>query len=556
MSTPTPSSFDGQNPSEDSSAPASTKTQRPSSSLQPSASTKKFQARSNDSNASPTSISGVAGKIRLAATENNCNIINGGVGLSEKSQRLLMRSERLREWKDLAKQRAEERRRYPNANSNELEGDGSELGKTLPPSALRQRTEPTSQPPIDDESSLFTETRRSKSALLMRSKTGVFTKGPASDSGAEPMRRSSSEGSFIDRWKPKRNLSTLASRVFSWPVVLDRVIAKKRSSEAVQTKRNSRPPSVRNTGRAASEGPDDFEDEELNDLLEEEEEEPEFSVRREILRFILSWKFEVFLLILLAADVILLIVELELQTRVVCHITWDRRVSQVTVPSGHPFLSSPTTVNCSDAADIEYTCDNTRSFTLPQEYAVCPFYVKEELPHSIHTAELIINGFSRAIIGTFGLEILTIIICSGFSILWRHKMYLLDFIVIFVSIVLDIFASVYHFDRASELIVIARIWRFARIVHGVGTSVHDVDEHELEDEEEAEEEREELLEVYFPGSSPRLREKRKQLEEEQKEKDKEIKAVDAAIEVNEEARKKAQQEQKEEDKKDEKKKEQ
>ncbi len=85
--------------------------------------------------------------------------------------------------------------------------------------------------------------------------------------------------------------------------------------------------------------------------------------------------------------------------------------------------------------------------------------------------------------------------------------------------------------------MLARAWRFARIVHGVGVSVHDVDEHEMNDEETYLEEKAEIVEEYFPGSSPKLdptkkdhhhhgkEEKKEEKKEEHEKKDKETKKI-------------------------------
>ena len=199
------------------------------------------------------------------------------------------------------------------------------------------------------------------------------------------------------------------------------------------------------------------------------------SLRRRILAWMLSWEFELGLLVLLAIDIVLLIVELELATRVVCHIRWASPGGNGTVDS----RSALGIVNCSAAPPLTVTCEDSRVFSLPANFSVCPFYVNEELPYKLHKAEVGIAWASRSVLACFVVELVALLLCAGPRLFWTHKLYLLDAAVVSASIAFEIVAASMHIDRIAELFVIMRVWRFARIVHGVGVTVHDVDEHEL-----------------------------------------------------------------------------
>jgi len=89
-------------------------------------------------------------------------------------------------------------------------------------------------------------------------------------------------------------------------------------------------------------------------------------------------------------------------------------------------------------------------------------------------AEESLHICSLFILCLFALEICLLIVSFGLSF-FKHPWYVLDFIVIFSSLFLDIFL---HSDEA-ELLLILRLWRVVRILHGLYT-IREIDHKEKE----------------------------------------------------------------------------
>lgn len=406
--------------------------------------------------------------------------------------------------------------------------------------------------------------RRQKSAPVTRSSSSSSAAAAAAPSSSKP---SAATGETEDdkleamlRTASMRRSNAVLGRmqqrsIFSWPDVFGRLKRKQKVLQTIEAQDKKEALAASRTAAAAGGGGDDEtlvdakegpsstssvavvpaagearkvaagvpcaggkndngerdEDEQDADSDGYEEDDADLPWNRRVLRFLLSWEFEVFLLFLLVCDVILLIVELELSTKKLCRITWDTAA----IASTKGLVDSGTAlgvVNCTNATAISYSCEHGRSFQLPPQFSVCPFYVVEELTHALHVAEIGIAWASRGILITFGLELLCLLFVAGPSIFMLHKLYLLDAFIIATSVVLDIVAALFlHDDTISELIVLARVWRFARIVHGVGVSVHDVDEHEVAPEEGSE-----LYEKVLHETDPECDELRKILEKKEK----------------------------------------
>lgn len=109
--------------------------------------------------------------------------------------------------------------------------------------------------------------------------------------------------------------------------------------------------------------------------------------------------------------------------------------------------------------------------------AKCSLTVRNELPAQLHDIEVVLRWVSRTILFVFAIELVTLFCC----LLGRFftRLYVLDSIVIAASLVLD-FTLSEEAGAQQELLVMFRAWRFARILHGVGLTVHDVDAEEME----------------------------------------------------------------------------
>ncbi|KAJ9458574.1 Voltage-gated hydrogen channel 1 [Diplonema papillatum] len=111
----------------------------------------------------------------------------------------------------------------------------------------------------------------------------------------------------------------------------------------------------------------------------------------------------------------------------------------------------------------------------------CGFTVDNELSHTLHRIEVGLLWASRGILFIFAAELITLTLCLG-----KHfftPMYTLDSVVIYLSIILSFILEEDHQEEVA-VIIFLRCWRFARILHGFGLTVHDVEKEAAEEEME------------------------------------------------------------------------
>ena len=99
--------------------------------------------------------------------------------------------------------------------------------------------------------------------------------------------------------------------------------------------------------------------------------------------------------------------------------------------------------------------------------------------HSLHKA---LGAISLIILIGFAVELFGLLAAMG-KHFFRNPLYTLDFFVVGIAIVVDVI--ILSKDSAPEaglveLIIIARVWRFVRIIHGIYATTHETDLHELE----------------------------------------------------------------------------
>eukprot|EP00744_Colponema_vietnamica_P007250 GILI01010458.1.p1 GENE.GILI01010458.1~~GILI01010458.1.p1 ORF type:complete len:404 (-),score=27.08 GILI01010458.1:229-1386(-) len=193
------------------------------------------------------------------------------------------------------------------------------------------------------------------------------------------------------------------------------------------------------------------------------------SNREKVARFIHGKKFQVVVVVLLLADVCLVIAELILQSYQVCEFHIERERCEEPPAGAFPL--------------IEEEFENSNGFFAPTG---CGAFADATMPHNIHKAEVVLMWFSRAILIFFTLEILTTLFCLGrrfFTIL-----YLLDFVVVVTSLILSfVFDGNTEAEAESAVIIFLRCWRFARVLHGFGVTIHTAEvqhEHDLKAKQE------------------------------------------------------------------------
>lgn len=183
--------------------------------------------------------------------------------------------------------------------------------------------------------------------------------------------------------------------------------------------------------------------------------------------FMQSHPVQVFFLLLLVVDVCLVITELIISSRL------------------EPvFDVLKETEGCESAALLYNSTLNTYTMAPGQ----CSFKLKLELPKHLEDAErgLQITGF--VILYCFAAELLLLMISMPRHF-FTEPLYLLDVAIIITSLVLEHLENRDSSGEATHLVIIARLWRFARIMHGVGMTTHEY---------------EEMVEVHSPHS-PSLR---------------------------------------------------
>ena len=96
---------------------------------------------------------------------------------------------------------------------------------------------------------------------------------------------------------------------------------------------------------------------------------------------------------------------------------------------------------------------------------------------AVHTIEEVLFGLTIAILSLFFVELNVTMICLRPQIFFRQFWYLLDYLIVTVSLTLEL---TYHFlesQNAATLagfLVIGRIWRFVRIGHGILEVTHEL----------------------------------------------------------------------------------
>lgn len=104
----------------------------------------------------------------------------------------------------------------------------------------------------------------------------------------------------------------------------------------------------------------------------------------------------------------------------------------------------------------------------------CTITATKELSHDLHTAEEILKYSSLVVLFIFEAELLLLWIGLGCAFL-KQWVYVLDFVVVTVSLFMDLTLSSLS-QEFVVVLVITRLWRFARIFHALGMTIHEVDE--------------------------------------------------------------------------------
>ena len=220
-----------------------------------------------------------------------------------------------------------------------------------------------------------------------------------------------------------------------------------------------------------------------------EEDEHGKGIRSKIVRFVHAHSVQIFLLVLLFIDVICVIVELLLaqMEEATLHTKHDLCLNVTAAPAAHHGPSPPASSHSrwfdvlSGGGDVGGTQTESHGF-FPNPG--CGVFADLALPHDIHNAERALGWVSRVILLIFAAEFLALFFAL------RHKFftipYTLDALIVGVSLGLS-FWELYGDTHTVglEIIIILRLWRFCRVLHGFGMVVYDLEEEKREAIQEA-----------------------------------------------------------------------
>jgi hypothetical protein len=185
--------------------------------------------------------------------------------------------------------------------------------------------------------------------------------------------------------------------------------------------------------------------------------------RAKFVEIIHTKQVQTFLLVLLVLDVFLVITEIIVQSHKQAEIEVIER----------EFEDAITGLPTSCGAENLTFVGKGQFMISPQ----CTFKVFVELPHNLHVAEQVLSWISFGILVVFALELVLLFVClcrKFFTV-----MYVLDTVIIGASLGVHFLTE--DTSEYASLIIFIRTWRFARILHGVGLSVHDHDEEMIEE---------------------------------------------------------------------------
>lgn len=180
-----------------------------------------------------------------------------------------------------------------------------------------------------------------------------------------------------------------------------------------------------------------------------------------LLKFIHSHGVQAVLAALLALDVLVLIAEL---------------IITGYYPSCSVILDSCLALNSSAAEDSATTTHATSLAT--EDTGQCEAECIEQ-PHGVHRAHEALFWMSICILIIFELE-LAALFAAIRQLFFRNVLYVFDFVVVTVALVLETVLRAELAQEAGGLLIFVRLWRLLRVGHGIFTDVHEIDHTKLE----------------------------------------------------------------------------
>ncbi|KAL6076891.1 hypothetical protein QOT17_002586 [Balamuthia mandrillaris] len=107
---------------------------------------------------------------------------------------------------------------------------------------------------------------------------------------------------------------------------------------------------------------------------------------------------------------------------------------------------------------------------------------KEKSDHTFHIIEQVLRYVTLSILSIFAFELLLLLLALGLDFL-KHPLYIVEVAIIATAFVLEI--GLRHLQAISGLLVIFRLWRLLRLVHGVITAQQDLHRNTKQNLEES-----------------------------------------------------------------------
>ena len=207
--------------------------------------------------------------------------------------------------------------------------------------------------------------------------------------------------------------------------------------------------------------------EELHTL---EERRGEDSWRVKLVHFFHSNRVQVFFIVLLVLDVIIVFVELFIDAEYPkCHIVIRDATSccDASAYGSSSGSSGRMLAGSSGSGSGHGLCEGYTESTVPAD---CDSH-QHETVHTVHEALYI---SSVTILSAFALELLLLLVALDLQF-FHNLLYILDFFVVYASLALEVAlhnVNTTGGDLAGAL-VLARVWRFMRVAHGLATVTHE-----------------------------------------------------------------------------------
>lgn len=195
----------------------------------------------------------------------------------------------------------------------------------------------------------------------------------------------------------------------------------------------------------------------------------EESWKARAVRFIHSKLVQVVLMSLLIVDVLVLFVELFLSASYPsCNSIESGAISCCPAAYGQ---AQRWLADANDDHGAGGLCE------MPYEDTLYPVACNEHQHPALHTAHVALRTISISILTVFFIELSVLMICLGVVHFFNNFYYVLDFVVVTVSLGLEILFAMLNDIEAAELagfLILARLWRFVRIGHGIYSSTIEI----------------------------------------------------------------------------------